>query len=1073
MKTRVSILLGLFVFILAARAAAVECGAEVFISAATYPVTSPVPTELVVADFNGDGFPDIATLGDYYYYETSISILLGNADGTFQEAHTASFIDYGYGMASGQFDAGPTVDLVVTTGADSVAFLAGLGDGTFAPPVFSTFPEPTQLPATLATGDFNEDGDLDLAGGGIGSTVAILRGNGDGTFEAPAGFASGTPASAIAVGDIDGDSDLDVAAGGGNAVAILLGNGDGSLGAPELFVTGNLSDLDLGDVNGDGDLDLAVACSNYAGVMLGNGDGTFQAARKFPAGPAPRLVEIGDFDGDGLEDLAAGNTAGEGSSVVRLLHGDGDGIFVPGATYSTTLSLTALAAADFGNDGLLDLAGTGYQDLVSVMLGNGDGTLQAVRTEAAGIYPYALTAGDFNGDGLSDIASASEQAIRILLATPAGGFAFGQSIPFSYYYSTLLGAGDFDGDEAVDLIASNGYDVYLYPGRGNGTFEEPAHVVGYSNAEIAVADYNQDGKLDFALLPVDALEEITVLLGNGDGTFQAPLESQAVGRTSGVVVAYLNSDGIPDIAVTNGSDCCSGGVNAVTVVLGVGDGTFDPPASYATGVGPIAIAAADFDGNGTLDLASANQDQTVSIFAGNGDGTFQDQVLTGLGWKPYSIVAADFEADGFADIVTANLESDNATLLAGIGNGAFETPVTFGVGADPLPAMIVDLMGNGTPDVVIGNTRGLGGLSLLVNTRLAVGPLPDAGACDGSAATLSAHASGLGALAYHWRRDGAPLSDGGNISGATTANLRIDPATPADDGNYDVVVTDACGQVTSNAAPFTVATAPTAPEIQVDSPPAPGVAGTASVPNLPGTAYTWTIGGDTGAVITAGQGTPQITFLAPIPGTVTLDVVAYSAPGCGTASAQLDVPLDFFDVPSAHPFHADIVEIARAEITAGCGGGNYCPADAVTRAQMSVFLLKGEHGADWTPDFVGNYFLDVPPGSFAADWINYIAWQGITGGCGSNIFCPDNPVTRAQMAVFLLKTLGNYYPPFVPQIFDDVPPAAFAYDFINEIHNQGITGGCSLVPKLYCPDGLVNRGQMAVFIVRAFLEPAP
>jgi hypothetical protein len=251
------------------------------------------------------------------------------------------------------------------------------------------------------------------------------------------------------------------------------------------------------------------------------------------------------------------------------------------------------------------------------------------------------------------------------------------------------------------------------------------------------------------------------------------------------------------------------------------------------------------------------------------------------------------------------------------------------------------------------------------------------------------------------------------------------------------------------------------------------VAGTASVTNVPGETYTWTVSGDADAVILTGQGTSQITFLAEIPGSVLLDVTAYSAPGCGIAAAQLPVVVDFFDVPPGHPFHANIVELARAEVTAGCGGGNYCPSDPVTRAQMAVFLLKGAHGADWVPDDVGQYFLDVPPGSFAAEWINYIASQAITGGCGTNIYCPDNPVTRAQMAVFILKTLGNYYPPFVPQIFDDVPPGAFAYDFINGIYNQGITGGCSVVPKLYCPENLVTRGQMAVFIDRAFLNPSP
>jgi hypothetical protein len=140
---------------------------------------------------------------------------------------------------------------------------------------------------------------------------------------------------------------------------------------------------------------------------------------------------------------------------------------------------------------------------------------------------------------------------------------------------------------------------------------------------------------------------------------------------------------------------------------------------------------------------------------------------------------------------------------------------------------------------------------------------------------------------------------------------------------------------------------------------------------------------------------------------------------------------------------------------------------------MAVFLLKGLHGADWVPDNVGQYFIDVPPGSFAYEWINYLASQAITGGCGTGIYCPGNPVTRAQMAVFILKTLGVYYPPYGSQIFEDVPPGAFAYEFINDIFARGITGGCSVSPLLYCPDNLVTRGQMAVFIDRAFLNPAP
>ena len=153
----------------------------------------------------------------------------------------------------------------------------------------------------------------------------------------------------------------------------------------------------------------------------------------------------------------------------------------------------------------------------------------------------------------------------------------------------------------------------------------------------------------------------------------------------------------------------------------------------------------------------------------------------------------------------------------------------------------------------------------------------------------------------------------------------------------------------------------------------------------------------------------------------------------------------FLDVPPGHPFHDAVNTVARNGVTAGCGGGNYCPGASVTRAQMAVFLLKAKYGAAHLPPAAtGGVFTDVPQGSFAADWIEELASLGVSGGCGGGNYCPGSPVTRAQMAVFLLKTLlgSGYVPPVVAQIFADVPPGAFAYDFINDLSTRGITGGC-------------------------------
>jgi hypothetical protein len=187
-------------------------------------------------------------------------------------------------------------------------------------------------------------------------------------------------------------------------------------------------------------------------------------------------------------------------------------------------------------------------------------------------------------------------------------------------------------------------------------------------------------------------------------------------------------------------------------------------------------------------------------------------------------------------------------------------------------------------------------------------------------------------------------------------------------------------------------------------------------------------------------------------------------------SWTLHVGASFGDVPTADPFYAFIETVLHNGVTAGCGAGVYCPPAPVTRAQMAVFLLKAEHGASYAPPACTGVFADVPcPGGFAADWIEQLATEGITGGCGSGNYCPNDPVTRAQMAVFLLKGKhgATYVPPACTGVFADVPcPAGFAVDSIEQLAAEGITGGCG--NGNYCPDSSVTRGQMAVFLTKTF-----
>jgi virginiamycin B lyase len=181
----------------------------------------------------------------------------------------------------------------------------------------------------------------------------------------------------------------------------------------------------------------------------------------------------------------------------------------------------------------------------------------------------------------------------------------------------------------------------------------------------------------------------------------------------------------------------------------------------------------------------------------------------------------------------------------------------------------------------------------------------------------------------------------------------------------------------------------------------------------------------------------------------------------------LHVGGSFTDVPTDQQFYAFIENIFHHGITGGCATG-YCPDNSVTRAQMAVFLLKAKHGEDFVPPSCTGIFGDVACPSLFANWIEELSHEGITGGCGGGNYCPNNPVTRAQMAAFLLKSEhgSGYTPPTCTGEFTDVPcPSLFA-DWIERLAAEGITGGCGA--GIYCPDNPNTRGQMAVFLVKTF-----
>jgi FG-GAP-like repeat len=185
-------------------------------------------------------------------------------------------------------------------------------------------------------------------------------------------------------------------------------------------------------------------------------------------------------------------------------------------------------------------------------------------------------------------------------------------------------------------------------------------------------------------------------------------------------------------------------------------------------------------------------------------------------------------------------------------------------------------------------------------------------------------------------------------------------------------------------------------------------------------------------------------------------------------------PVIFIDVPPGYWAEEAIYKIYNAGITKGCSQNplKYCPNNTVTRTQMAVFLGRGIHGKCFTPPTASGIFADVPVSYWAADWIEQFYRDGITGGCSTNPprYCPYNPVTRAQMAIFLLRSKhgSSYTPPAATGIFEDVPVTYWVADWIEQLYKEGITVGCGKNPLRYCPENSATRAQMAVFIVRTF-----
>jgi len=687
-----------------------------------YP-TGKNPHAVVTADFNNDGIPDVAVAN---YGSNSISIFLGNGDGTLRLFASMAVGVRPDALTAGDFNHDGKIDLaVVNQGDNTLSIYFGTGDGRFRPGAnytASNCSSPDSQPSdSMVAADFNNDGVLDLAVANDDpvsgcSGVKIFIGRSDGTFNSVGSIAG--VFGPLLTGDFNQDGNLDLVAQGVSECGdrgcffqtlVFAGHGDGTFDQghsmpcevsapidgmrlaidlngdhvpdlagdcvvlidPATVFTGTATALPMpptgwgltvlagGDFNADGRQDIVTAnfTDSTISVLLGDGKGAFhQQLRYVPEFPdGINTIVSADLNGDGFSDVVVGGLLDPGALIY---FGNGDGTLRIPTRISGDFHVLELAIGDLNGDRVPDLVMFGFADpngpaIIRVLLGKGDGTF-AAPIDLDSLAGRSMVLADFNGDGILDLARevigpSPSTPILISIQLGKGDGTFGPPIttPVDFGAEAIV-AGDFNGDGILDLIAGPGAlqegHVAVFLGNGDGTFRNgPGYNVNPPIGSIAVADFNHDGKTDFVLPPY-------LFLGNGDGTFRQ--QGGVNGNFGKTRVADINGDGLPDLLI--------GGVQ-LAVLINKGDGTFQPPLYFSAG-GAFDFTVADFDSDGHPDVAVNSADAAISMLLSRGAA---------------SAAGRDFQLALSAASITVRAGQSATSTVSITAMGSFNDPVTF------------------------------------------------------------------------------------------------------------------------------------------------------------------------------------------------------------------------------------------------------------------------------------------------------------------------------------------------------------------------------------------------------------
>ncbi len=1028
---------------------------------------------ITVGDFNLDGKPDVAVTAT-----GGVIVAFGNGNGTFSNA-----VDYATGtgtfaVTTGYFtNASATAqDLVVVNSQDNtVSVLLAGSNGSFGAAtsyIVGTFPQ------SAVVADFNGDGFQDIAVANEGSNnVSILYGNGQGGFGAAVNYAGGTAPVALAAGSFNGTGQTDLAVidsssgvvgnsnGAVNIYLALLGSSTSLLvspnpdttGAPVTFTatvtpsaaTGSVTFMDGVNVEGTAPLNGGVATltvslpsgnQSLTAVYTGDtvyGQSTSPVVLDSIAQQATTVTLTASPNPAALHQVVTltatlNNTNATG--IVSFYDGTGNlidtGVVSAGQAQLLTAALPAgslhLYARYDGdvNDALALSSALPFTVAAGPGFGLGNPTSFAVGTA-----PVSVTAADFNLDGRMDLAVANStgNSVSILLGNGDGTFSTGVTLNAGTL-PTSIATTDFNEDGKPDLAVSNSVtnNVTIFTGNGDGTFSAgTSYPAGTAPSSIAIADFNNDGKAD--VMAADSSGgSVSFIYGNGDGTLGTTATIPVGVTNTSVAAGDFNNDGFPDAAVADSN------TGVVWILLGKGNGQFQAPVSYKAGTTPLGIAVGDFNSDGNLDLAVANTTSgNITVLLGNGDGTFQTAVQYSTGSGTQAVAIGDFNGDGILDLAAAN-QGGNLEVLIGIGNGTFQPAFAFPASSSPVALVINNFNGDGKDQVAVANSS-INAASVLLDSPASLtifsGGSQSASVGSAYSQPLQVKATGFGLPVA-----GATVSFSVPTSGPS--------AVFAGTGLTATAVTGSNG----------VATSPTLT--------ANGTVGLFNVIASVGSAT---------VAFPLTNLTSSCTF------SVTGGPVAFDSKG---GSVTLTITTNFGTCQWGAS--TDSSSYVTLSSTGGTGNGTLLVTVAANSSGAprsgNVFVA----GQDFpvTEDETTQIFADVPPSAYYFDAANLLYTYGITNGCSSAPldYCPLNDVTRAEMAIFIVRSVwgSTPYTPPANQIFVDVPPGSFGYSEIQELSALGITNGCaaavppSTLPS-FCPSENITRNEMAIFIINARL----